>query len=334
MNDGHLGEENVGLAGNFVRCDDESDVSSQKRSCLVKACVDIVVGAAVAVDIIVFIATRAGVAVVIEVDVGIDKRCMRVVSIRIIRYVRVPWIVPIIFSITDDLATADVLISVVFILKLDSGVEHEDRSATQIRSHQYARINVFSLLFISIDVIIVYSVIEENVVYIVDTADTPLLREFAEFVLIDKDFLVLLTTDTSAKAVSWGVSYIGHVSFDPVIQLASTLIEDVHLQHPPVVIEAVTGPYSRIFVQGSPEERLEIFCGGVSEEGFGGFIDVGAESNRRMLASRSGTDIRWKECRVTDRFHFLRTDALLLLVLRASVEAVRPLILCSWRIRL
>jgi len=227
-----------------------------------------------------------------------------------------------------------VLISVVFILKLDSGVEHEDRSATQIRSHQYARINVFSLLFISIDVIIVYPVIEENVVYIVDTADTPLLREFAKFVLIDKDFLVLLTTDTSAKTVSWGVSYIGHVSFDPVIQLAFTLIEDVHLQHPPVVIEAVTGPYSRIFVQGPPEERLEIFCGGVSEEGFGGFIDVGAESNRRMLASRSGTDIRWEECRVTDRFHFLRTDALLLLVLRASVGAVRPLVLCSWRIRL
>jgi len=58
------------------------------------------------------------------------------------------------------------------------------------------------LLFISIDVIIVYPVIEENVVYIVDTADTPLLRQFAEVVLIEKDFLVLLTTDTSAKAVS------------------------------------------------------------------------------------------------------------------------------------
>lgn len=90
MNDGHLGEENVELAGDFVRCDDESDVSPQERSCLVKACVDIVVDAAVAVGIIVSIATCAGVAVVIEVGVGIDKRCMRVVSIRIIRYVRVP----------------------------------------------------------------------------------------------------------------------------------------------------------------------------------------------------------------------------------------------------
>lgn len=107
-------------------------------------------------------------------------------------------------------------------------------------------------------------------------------------VLIYEDFLVLWTPDALAKTVSCsGISYIGHVSFDSVIQLAPTLIEDVHVQNPPVVAEAITSPYSRILVQGPFEERLEIFCGGVMEERLRGFIDVEAESDPETLASRS-----------------------------------------------
>lgn len=73
------------------------------------------------------------------------------------------------------------------------------------------------------------------------------------------------------------VSHIGHVPFDTFIQLTPTLIEDMHVQDPPVVTEAITGPYSGVFVQGPLKERLEIFCGGVLEESFGGLVDVGAE---------------------------------------------------------
>ena len=125
-------------------------------------------------------------------------------------------------------------------------------------------------------------------VHVVDAADAPLLWQCAEAVLINEDLFVLSPMHGSAMAVSSrGGSHIGHVSFDAVIQLATTLIEDVHVQNPPVVTEAITGPYSRVLVQGPLKERLEIFCGGVLEEGFGGLVDVGAESDRAMLASRS-----------------------------------------------
>lgn len=79
-----------------------------------------------------------------------------------------------------------------------------------------------------------------------------------------------------------GSSHIGHVSFVPVIQLATTLIEDVHVQNPPVVIEAITGPYSWVLVQGPLEKRLEIFGDSVLEEGFGRFVDVGAEPDQEL----------------------------------------------------
>ncbi len=81
-----------------------------------------------------------------------------------------------------------------------------------------------------------------------------------------------------AKPVSCSKgSHISHVPFDTFIQLATTLIEDVHVQDPPVVTEAVTGPYSGVFIQGPFKERLEIFRGGVLEERFGGLVDVEAE---------------------------------------------------------
>ena len=130
--------------------------------------------------------------------------------------------------------------------------------------------------------------LEENVVHIVDTAHTTLFREFTEFVLVHENFLVLLATNELAKDMSSsGVSNIGHVSFDFVLQLAPTLAEDMHLQYPPVVTEAITGPYSRIFVQGPLEERLEIFGVGVLELGLGGFMDIRAKAVHRVVRVRS-----------------------------------------------
>ena len=114
------------------------------------------------------------------------------------------------------------------------------------------------------------------------------LLEFAELVLIHKDFLILSTMDILAKVFSCrGVSNIGHVLFNTVIQLATMSIEDMHIRNPPVVTKAIKGPYSRICVQGPLEERLEIFCGGVFEESLRGFIDLGAESYGKVLAFRS-----------------------------------------------
>jgi len=67
-----------------MRCNDESNVSSQKRPCIVEACVDLVISAAVAVDIIFFITTHAGITVVIQFAVRIDERHMLIISICII----------------------------------------------------------------------------------------------------------------------------------------------------------------------------------------------------------------------------------------------------------
>ncbi len=126
--------------------------------------------------------------------------------------------------------------------------------------------------------IIVDPVVEEDVVQVVDAANTPLLWEFAKLVSVRENLLVLLPPELSVKAVSctWN-SYIVHVSFNPVIQFPPTLIEDVHIQDPPVITKAITGPYSRVLVQGPLEERLEIFCAGALEEGLRRFIDSRAE---------------------------------------------------------
>ena len=93
--------------------------------------------------------------------------------------------------------------------------------------------------------------VEEDVVEIIDTADAPLLRESAELVFVHEDFLVLSSTDALARLLPCSeVSYIGHVSPDAVIQLATALIEDVHVQNPPVIVEALAGSYSLVAIQG------------------------------------------------------------------------------------
>lgn len=179
MNDRHFGEEDIGLPRDFVRCDDESDMSPKESPRVVEACVDVIVGAAVAVGIVVSITARAGLTVMIQVAVRVDERHLLIVPIHLVRRVLVRWIVTRILWVAGGRGAVHGVLSVAFVLKLDSGVEHGDRSATKIRSHQYARGNVISLLFVSIHVIIVDPVVEEDVVHIVDTADTPLLREFA-----------------------------------------------------------------------------------------------------------------------------------------------------------
>lgn len=141
-----------------------------------------------------------GTAVVVQITIEVDKRRSIVVLIGIIRYVLVRRIIAIIFSVTSDRSTLDGFINSVVLLKLDPSIEHRNRSATKVGSYKYTSGNVLSLLFILIYVIIVYPVVEKNVVYIVDTADPPLLRELAESVLIYKDLLVLLTRYILANA--------------------------------------------------------------------------------------------------------------------------------------
>lgn len=52
-----------------------------------------------------------------------------------------------------------------------------------------------ALLFISIHVIIVDPMVEEDMVHVINTANPPLLWQLAESVLIYEDFLVLSTID-------------------------------------------------------------------------------------------------------------------------------------------
>ena len=84
MNNCYFDKKNVKLLKNLMRCNDESNVSSQKRLCIVEACVDLVISAAVAVDIILFITTHADITVVIQFAVRIDERHMLIISICII----------------------------------------------------------------------------------------------------------------------------------------------------------------------------------------------------------------------------------------------------------
>ena len=134
MNDRHFGEEDVGLPGDLVRSNDESHVSPKESSCVVAACIDFVVGAAVAVPVrvVVSITARADITAVAQVAIGIDERCMLIVPISSIQCVLVHGIVAIIFWIAHERGTVDSVVSVVFVLKLDPGVEHGDRSATKI----------------------------------------------------------------------------------------------------------------------------------------------------------------------------------------------------------
>ena len=78
-------------------------------------------------------------------------------------------------------------------------------------------------------------------------------------------------------------SHNGHVSPYATVPLATVVIGDMHVPISPVIVHVVTGPDSRVFVQRPLEEGLELFCGGVSKEGLGAFIDIGADSYRRLL---------------------------------------------------
>jgi len=135
--------------------------------------------------------------------------------------------------------------------------------------------------------IIVHSVVEENIIHIINTADTALLEKFAKFVLVHEDFLVLLMMNALAKNVSFNeVTDIGHVSFDFVLQLTLMLVEDMHLQYLSVVTEAIMSSHSEIFVQGLLKKHLEIFYISMLKEGLKKFINIEAKAVQRMLNSQ------------------------------------------------
>ena len=98
MNKGCLCEEEIRLAGDIVRGDNESDMSPEESSRFIKARIDVVVCATITV------ALAIAIIVVIEAVVDIDQRRLFTLPIRII-------------------------------LKFYSGVEHGDRAAAKIRSH-------------------------------------------------------------------------------------------------------------------------------------------------------------------------------------------------------
>lgn len=65
--------------------------------------------------------------------------------------------------------------------------------ATKIRSHKDARRNVIALLLVAEYDIIIYLIVEEDVVEVIDTANAPLLREPTELIFVHQHFFVLLT---------------------------------------------------------------------------------------------------------------------------------------------
>lgn len=83
-------------------------------------------------------------------------------------------------------------------------------------------------------------------------------------------------------------THIGHISPDTVIQCATSLIENMYIQHSPVIILALAGSYSGISIQSPLEECLEIFCKGVLEEALRGFVDLMAESKRGYVSLPEG----------------------------------------------
>lgn len=124
MGERHFGEEEVGLSRDFVRGNDESDVSPKERPCFVEGCVNTVVGAAVAVSIAVAITARAVIAVVIQVAAEIDECRLLVVPIQIMRRVSVLVIVGMVFLIAGDRGMVGGLTRAVFVVKFDPGVKH------------------------------------------------------------------------------------------------------------------------------------------------------------------------------------------------------------------
>lgn len=79
-------------------------------------------------------------------------------------------------------------------------VEHGDWPATKVQSHEDTRGNVISLLLVAEYSIIMHPMKEENVIQIIDTADTLLLRKSAELVFVYEDFFVLSMTYQSARS--------------------------------------------------------------------------------------------------------------------------------------
>lgn len=101
---------------------------------------------------------------------------------------------------------------------------------TEIRSHKDARGNIASLLLIPIYGSIIYLVVEEDVVEIINTANAPLLRESAELVVVHEDFLVLLLIDILASFLPGSdASYISYISSNTIIQLIIALIKDIYI---------------------------------------------------------------------------------------------------------
>lgn len=124
MSECHFDKEKVGLFRDFVRGNDKSDVSSKKRPCFVKGCINTVISAAVAVSIAVAITACAVIAVVIQVAVKIDECCLLVVSIQIMQHVLILVIVGMVFLIASNHGMVGRLTRAVFVIKFDPGVKH------------------------------------------------------------------------------------------------------------------------------------------------------------------------------------------------------------------
>lgn len=65
--------------------------------------------------------------------------------------------------------------SMVIILKLNPSVKHRDWSVVEVRSHEYTRRHVITLLLISVYTLVVDLMIEDDVEQIVDTTKSTIL---------------------------------------------------------------------------------------------------------------------------------------------------------------
>ena len=99
------------------------------------------------------------------------------------------------------------------------------------------------LTLITVRPIIKDPVCVEEEVEIVKADDRLLLGYSAETILVDKQVEILCAAETSAENFPWlkkSTSYIVYVSLFAWIEVSISLVEYVHSQNPPVVLE--TGP--------------------------------------------------------------------------------------------
>jgi hypothetical protein len=231
----------------------------------------VAVAVTVTVTVTVTVISRAGIAIDHVVRIDDHDRVADACALRVVACVHV-HVVQFILHTTLAIRDRKIIDRLAQLLvEFDSGIEQRARSATKEYGREKPGGHLNPLTLITIRPIIKDPVRVEEEVEIVKADDRLLLGDSAETILVDEQIEILCVAETSAEnfpILNKSTTYIVYVFLFARIEVSIGLVEDMHSENPPVVLQTGSRLDPFVAIQRPFPEDLKIRHLCFLEEGF------------------------------------------------------------------